>query len=84
MKSKAKPRSSTRLPEPSIIFPVCVIVVALSAISPAFSVVDRDTGRPAAPCGIGLMPAVPPAPFGEEVDLEALDAWPSLEIDPAE
>ena len=84
MMSTAKPRSSMRLPESSIIFPICVITVALAAFSPAFSVFNREISRTAATIGISLTPVAPPRSLDEGFDLEALDAWPSPEIARAE
>ena len=43
MGSTGRLDAGTRLPRPSVVFPACVITVALSAISPTFSVLERVT-----------------------------------------
>jgi hypothetical protein len=73
MFSTPRPRPAASLPRPSIIFPVCVITVALSAISPARSVLHHEIVSPASVSAIRLFPAAHSLAFDDDDDTQALE-----------
>ncbi len=81
MESTAQPRSGVRLPRPSIVFPVCVITVALSAISPAFGLARRDVVASASSHAVRLSPGERSVEFDDAEQVPALGECLASDID---
>jgi hypothetical protein len=83
MNQSTQSRPTAWRPPPSIIFPVCVITVALSAISPAASVARGDLGAPARAVAVRLVPEAH-SHLVDEGRMQALDAGQPPLVDPTE